>query len=129
VKQQKEIKMDFLNISGFNVLAGKNREFQTWVRANTPALARAMPQGVELVGIYACIFTSEKQSGAYKMVWRLDSYGAMDRLVAAAGENPELARLMDELGKFYDVRLGADWSNELLKAVADATIWSDYPEG
>ena len=81
-----------------------------------------------MVGIYASMFSSEKHSGDFKSVWRLDSYGAMDRFAAAMGENPELARLMDEMGKFFDVRLGADNSSELLKSVADITIWADYPE-
>lgn len=120
--------MDFLNVFGFSVPPGKNQEFQAWVRANSAALAKAMPKGIELVGIYASIFSSEKHSGDYKMVWRLDSYGAMDRFAAAMGENSELARLNDELGKFFDVRLGADYSRELLKSVADITIWADYPE-
>lgn len=120
--------MDFLRIIGFGVPAGKNREFQEWVRANSAALSRAAPEGMELVGIYASIFSSEKHSGEYKIVWRLDSYGAMDRGAAAARENPEFARLLDELGAFFDVRLGADYSNELLKSVAEATIWADHPE-
>ncbi len=120
--------MDFLNVGGFSVPPGKNQEFQAWVRANSAALGKAMPKGIELVGIYASMFSSEKHSGNYKMVWRLDSYGAMDRFAAAMGENSELARLMDELGKFNDVRLGADYSSELLKSVADITIWADYPE-
>ena len=120
--------MDFLNIGGFSVPPGKNREFQAWVRANSAALAQAMPKGIELVGIYASVFSSEKHSGGYKVVFRLDSYGAMDRFAAAMGENPELARLMDEVFKFGDVRLGADNSRELLKSVADLTIGADYPE-
>ena len=52
----------------------------------------------------------------------------MDRFAAAGGENPEYARLLDELGSFGDVRLGADFSSELLKSVSDITIWSDHPE-
>ena len=120
--------MDFLIINGFNVPAGKNRDFQNWVRANAAALSRSAPDGIELVGIYASMFSSEKHSGFYKSVWRMDSYGAMDRFAAAAGENSEFARLLDEFGAFGDVRLGADFSGELLKSVADITIWSDYPE-
>jgi hypothetical protein len=120
--------MDFLNVNGFNVPPGKNLEFQAWVRANSAALAKAMPKGIEFVGIYASMFSSEKHSGDYKMFLRLDSYGAMDRFAAAMGENSEGARLMDELGKFFDVRLGADYSSELLKSVADIIIWADYPE-
>lgn len=112
--------MDFLSIQGFNVRPGKNLEFQEWVRANTAALSNALPEGVELVGIYSTIFSSEKHSG------QLDSYGAQDRL--AGSDSPELARLFAEALSFGDVRLGADFSNELLKSVADVTIWADYPE-
>ena len=120
--------MDFLNVSGFSVLPGKSLEFQAWVRANSAALAQAVPEGTGLVGIYATMFSSEKHSGDYKVVFRLDSYGAMDRFAAAMGENAEFARLMEELGGFGDVRLGADRSDELLKSVADATIWADRAE-
>ena len=120
--------MDFLNVSGFGVLPGKNREFQAWVRANSAALTEAMPEGMELVGIYATIFTADKHGGDYKAVWRFDSYGAMDRFTAAMGDDPELARLMEELGSFYDMRLGVGYGDELLKSVADVTIWADHAE-
>jgi hypothetical protein len=52
----------------------------------------------------------------------------MDRFAAAAREDSEFARLLDELGSFTDVRLGAGESSELLKSVSDITIWADYPE-
>jgi hypothetical protein len=120
--------MDFLNVGGFTVKAGKNIEFQEWVRANSSALAKVFPKGTELVGIYANVFSSEKHSGAYKLVIRMDSYGAMDRLAAAGKENPEFMRLASEFASFSDVRLGADFSSEILKSVADITITADYPE-
>ena len=120
--------MDFLVIDGSNVRSGKNREFQDWVRANSAALAKAAPEGTKLVGIYASMFSTEKHSGFCKVVWRMDSYGAMDRFAAAARENAELGRLLDEMAKFMDVRPGADYSRELLKSVADVSIWGDYPE-
>lgn len=120
--------MDFLVINGFNVPPGKNREFQKWVRENSETFAKNMPEGWEFVGVYSSMFGSEKHSGNYKSVWRLDSYGAMDRFAAAAGEDTEFARLLDEFGAFSDERLGADSSSELLKSVADITIWADYPE-
>jgi len=52
----------------------------------------------------------------------------MDRFAAAAGEESEFARLLDELLSFMDVRPEADWSKELLKSVADITISADIPE-
>ena len=120
--------MEFLHISGFDIPPSKSLEFQEWVQANSVALSNRAPDGIELVGVYASMFTSEKQSGHYKLVWRLDSYGAMDRFAAAARDDAELARLLDELGSFYDVRLGVGESVELLKSVSDITIWADYPE-
>jgi len=121
--------MDFLLIGGGNVIPGKMREFQKWVRANSGSLGRlASENGYELVGIYFSMFTSEKHSGACKTVWRLDSYGAMDRMAAAPPKSPELARLLDELDGFFDVRIGADWSGELLKSVSDITVTSDHAE-
>jgi hypothetical protein len=120
--------MEFLLVNGFDVPPGKNREFQEWVYSNSEALSKGAPEGIELVGIYAGIFSSEKHSGAYKIIWRLDSYGAMDRFAAAGGEKAEFARLLNEFGAFGDVRLGADFSGELLKSVSDITIWSDQPE-
>ena len=120
--------MDFLNIGGFDVKPGKSRELQQWVQANAEALSANAPEGIELVGIYATMFSSEKLTGHYRMVWRLDSYGAMDRFAAAIPENPELARLFDELDSFIDDRLGTGSSSELLKSVADTTIWGDIPD-
>ena len=120
--------MDFLYISGFDLPPGKSRQFQSWVQQNFKALQAAMPKGNELVGIYAVMFSSEKESGSYKMVIRLDSYGAMDSFAAAVQANPDLNRLMDELGSFGDVRLGANFSTELLKSVSDISIWADPAE-
>ena len=117
--------MDFLAITGFDVKPGKSRELQEWARANSAALSANAPDGIELVGIYAAMFSSEKQTGHYRIIWRMDSYGAMDRFAAAVPGNPELARLMDELDSFTDYRLGTGSSNELLKSVADTTIWGD----
>ena len=120
--------MDFLNIGGFDVRPGENVAFQKWVRENIEALRDNMPQGTELVGIYAAMFTSEKDTGQYRVIMRLDSYGAMDTFAAAAAEDPELVRLLGEMASFGDVRIGAGGSGELLKSVVDITIWADEPE-
>jgi hypothetical protein len=120
--------VDILSVEGFNVLPGKTQEFQDWVRANSDALAEHSPDGTELVGIYATVISSEKHSGNTKIIWRLDSFGAMDRFRAAMEGDPELARLLDELGAFGDVRIGADYSEELLKSFAEIAFWGDHPE-
>jgi len=120
--------MDFLHISGYDVAPGKNIDFQKWVQANAAALSNLTPDGIELVGIYASMFDSEKKSGHYKSVWRMDSYGAMDRFAAEAGSNAELTRLLDEFASFQDVRLGSGESVQFLKSVSDVTIWGDFPE-
>ncbi len=120
--------MDFLVIGGYDIPPGKALEFQSWVRENHQALNQATPDGIELVGIFSSMFTSEKNSGAFKTVWRLDSYGAMDRFAAAVQANPEFRGLLDEMGAFQDVRLGSGNSSELLKSVVDISIWADYPE-
>jgi hypothetical protein len=120
--------VEFLTINGFDIPPGKSKKFQQWVRDNHQALNQAAPEGIELVGIFATMFSSEKNTGQFKTVWRMDSYGAMDRFAAAVQENPELRRLLDEMGAFQDIRLGAGNSNALLKSVADLSIWADYPE-
>jgi hypothetical protein len=120
--------VDILSVEGFNVLPGRTQELQDWVRANSAALAEHAPDGAQLVGIFATMVSSEKHSGKTKVIWRLDSFGAMDRFTAAMGEDPELARLLDELGDFGDARIGADFSEELLKSFADIAFWGDHAE-
>ncbi len=118
--------MNFLYIVGFDVPPQKEREFQKWVQANSQAFHEALPEGLALLGIYSDIFSSEKESGRYKLMVRMDSYGAIDRL--AASNNPKLAQLLKELGDFNDVRIGAHSSSSLMKTVADIVIWEDYSE-
>ncbi|KKL26832.1 hypothetical protein LCGC14_2391300 [marine sediment metagenome] len=122
--------MDILSIGGFDVLPGKALEFQKWVRENMKALSDATPEGIELIGIYASIFYSaDNKMGQSRIIWRFDSYGAQDRFAAAmAAKDTEFARLLEEMGSFNDVRLGAGFSIELLKSVSDLSIWADNPE-
>ena len=122
--------MDFLVINGFDIPSGKMLEFQKWVRENMKALSDATPEGIELVGIYASMYYSaDNKMGGFRIIWRLDSYGAQDRIAAAmAAKDTEFARLLEEMGSFNDVRLGAGFSTELLKSVSDLSIWADIPE-
>jgi hypothetical protein len=120
--------MDFLEITGFSVPSGKNIEFQAWVQANSDALGRSLPEGIELVGVYAARFTSQRDAGDYRLILRLDSAAALDRFSDAMKQGKDLTRLMGELWDFADVRLEAGASDELLKSVLDVMIWADHPE-
>jgi len=116
--------MDFIADFGFDVKQGKGREFQQWMSENESAFAAACPDGVEYIGTYGVIYSSEKHAGGYRQFFRFDSYGAQDRLAAAMKEDDAFATLMDQWGDFVDDERGADWSNGLYKAVTDLSMWS-----
>lgn len=114
--------MEFLQVYGYEVEQGKAADYQKWVTENEEAWKAAMPEGTDYVGTYAAIYTSEKKSGSFFTVYRLDSYGAQDAL-AEALKGGELARVMGESTRFVDFEKGAGWSQLLLKSITDATIW------
>jgi hypothetical protein len=116
--------MRFISESGYTVKVGEEEAHQKWLEENEPAFAAAAPEGVKYLGTFAMVFSSEKQSGFYKTYMELDSYGAMDRLAAAAkDESSDFGRLLRESSRFADYDLAAPWSNGLYKAVVDATIF------
>lgn len=117
--------MDFIADFGFDVKQGKGREFQQWMSENESTIAAACPDGVEYIGTYGVIYSSEKHAGGYRQFFRFDSYGAQDKLAAAMKEDEAFADLMDKWGEFVDVERGADWSNGLYKAVTDLSMWSN----
>jgi hypothetical protein len=78
--------MDFIADFGFDVKQGKGREFQHWMSENESTFAAACPDGVEYIGTYAVIYSSEKHAGGYRQFFRFDSYGAQDTLAAAMKE-------------------------------------------
>ena len=110
--------MDFLSIGGrqhhprpdaANSKRGFVRILEAW--GNWPPR-----MGVLLVGIYFSMFGSEKHSGACKTVWRLDSYerDGSDGCCPPS-KCPELARLLDELEGFFDIRIWSRLERELLE--------------
>jgi hypothetical protein len=117
--------MDFIAEFGFDVKKGKARDLQRWLSENESKLAAACPSGVEYIGTYTVVQTSEKRAGAYRQLLRLDSYGAQDTLAAAMKEGGEFADLFEELSQFVDQEREADWSSGLYKAVTDASIWGE----
>ena len=117
--------MDFITEFGFDVKQGQARDFQGWLTENESKLAAACPSGVEYIGTYAVIYTSEKQAGAYRQLFRMESYGSQDTFAAAMKEGGTFATLIDEMSKFGDQDREANWSSNLYKAVTDTSIWGE----
>jgi hypothetical protein len=116
--------MDFIAELGFDVKQGKGLEFQRFLAENESKFAAALPDGVEYIGTYGVIYSSEKHAGGYRQFLRYDSYAAQDAMAAAMKEDEAFAAMVDAWGEFIDLERGADWSNGLYKAVTDLSIWS-----
>ena len=116
--------MDFITEDGYEVKPGMQEEYQEWVIANQDALRRAMPEGIEYIGTYVAVYGSDYAGGSWRDLYRIDSYGALDRM-AAEGRRPdsELAKLQRESFKFIDLSRSPErWTHNLYKNVVDATI-------
>ena len=117
--------MNFIAEYGFDVKKGQAQDFQRWLSENESKLAAACPKGIEYIGTYAVVQTSEKHTGGFRSLLRMESYGSQDTLAAAMKEGGAYADLFMEMTKFIDQDRGADWSSNLYKAVTDASIWGD----
>ena len=116
--------MRFIEEFGYTVKVGHEEAFQRWLGENEEKLAKAHPEGTRYLGTFATVFTTDKQSGNYRMFVELDSYAALDRLAAAAKDaSSEFGRLNREGSRFGDFDLSAPWSKALHKAVVDTTLW------
>ncbi len=114
--------MDFILEQGYDVKKGKMAEFQKWLAANEKEIRNSAPQGCEYIGTYVVVASSEKSAGFARSLWRLDSYGAQDRLAAAGKEEGPFRSLALEFADYFDDD-SDNWSQTLLKAVVDATIY------
>jgi hypothetical protein len=115
--------MNFIAEFGFDIKQGKAREFQEWLSGAESKLAAACPAGVEYVGTYAVIYSTEKHAGGFRQFLRLESYGSQEALAAAGKEGGDFGALLKEMNEFVDQERAADWSNGLYKKVTEATIW------
>lgn len=116
--------MRFIQEFGFTVRVGQDEAHQKWMLENEEKFAKAHPEGTRYLGTFATVFTTDKQAGFYRSFVELDSYGALDRLAAAAKDaSSEFGRLNREWSGFGDYDLNAPWSQGLFKAVVDATVW------
>ena len=117
--------MRFIVEQGFDVKEGKVREYQEWLQANEDEIVTHCPEGIEYLGTYTAIYTSEKSAGTFKSYWQMDSYAAHDRFAAAMREDSRFSELIGEATSFVDQANDANWSNSLFKAVVDASVWGE----
>jgi hypothetical protein len=117
--------MDFIAEFGFDVKKGQAQDFQRWLSENESKVSAECPDGVEYIGTYAVVQTSEKHAGGYRQLFRLESYGSQDTWAAAMKEGGTFANLVGEMFKFVDQERDADWSSNLYKAVTDASLWGE----
>jgi hypothetical protein len=117
--------MDFIAEFGFDVKKGQAQDFQRWLSENESKIPAACPPGIEYIGTYAVIYSSEKHSGGYRQLLRMASYGSQDTLAAAMKEGGAFATLLEGMTEFIDQDREANWSNGLFKAVTDTSIWGE----
>jgi hypothetical protein len=117
--------MDFIVEEGFDVKKGQAQDFQRWLSENESKLAAACPSGVQYIGTYAVIVSSEKHSGQYRWLLRMESYGSQDTFAAAMSEGGVFAGLVEGMTEFMDEDREADWSRGLYKAVTDTNFWGE----
>ena len=116
--------MRFIQEFGYTARVGQDEAQQKRLIENDAALAKSMPVGTRYIGTFSVVISTEKDAGSYRVLFELDSYGAMDKLAALAKDpKSEYGRLIRESTKFSDYDLAAPWSNTLMKDVIDASIW------
>lgn len=109
---------------GYSVPPGREEDHQAWVLANEASLRAATPAGIELIGIFAMVYSSEKNAGFYRIFMKLESYAGLDRLSEAMKDaDSDFGRLIREHSGFMDLSWGAPASNGLHKAVVDAAVF------
>ena len=121
---RRALAMRFIQEFGYTVRVGQDEAHQRWLIENEARIRAAAPAGSTYIGTFAVVYSSEKQSGGYRMVFELDNFAALDSSAAATKDpKSEYGRVVREWSQFLDTSLEAPWSNGLLKNVVDATIW------
>ena len=115
--------MRFVDVQGFCIRLDNQVEFQKWLVENEERIKKSYPAGTEYGGIYAAVFSSEKNAGEYYWLDILDSYAGMDRGAALLKDpTSDFAKISEEFLRFLDTDRSAGSSRILLKSVVDATI-------
>ncbi len=119
--------MRFIDVSGFCVRLDRQTEFAQWVIDNEERIKQSYPEGSSFGGIYAAVFSTDKDGGEWYWLDILDSYGALDHSAAAAKDpTSELSKIETEFLAFIDPDRRAGWSRHILKSVLDVTV-KDVP--
>ena len=113
----------FLGFEGGTIRDGMMGQAYEWLVTNEAELRSSAPEGTEYLGVYAPVFTSEKNPGDVYFVYAMDSYGALDRQ-AASGDS-RFGELVDEWNTFLDSSPGTLGEKVLYKSLTSATVWGD----
>jgi hypothetical protein len=113
-----------LVFEGGTIKEGMMGEAHEWLIANEAELRSSAPEGTDYLGVYAPVFTSEKNPGDVYFVHAVDSYGALDRQ-ADPGAGSRFGELFDEWAGFLDGSPGTLGSKILYKSLSGATVWGD----
>jgi hypothetical protein len=116
--------MSLIFEQGFNVKRGQEEAFQRWTTDNDAALKEGTPTGVEYLGTYIVAMSSEKESGEYRVLWRLDSFASFDVMEEAArDEKSAWGRLNREATEFLDLPIGGQYSSSIYRPLVGAVVW------
>jgi hypothetical protein len=116
--------MEFITEDGYQVKPGMDEEYQQWVIDHAAEFRASLPEGIEYIGTYVTVFSSDQASGGWRDLFRIDSYGALDRWAAAAKDPDSVfGRLARESSRFVDLdRSPERWTHNLYKSAVDATV-------
>jgi hypothetical protein len=86
----------------FALQPGKAREFRQWLATHEEKLRVTCPGGVDYLGTYALVHTTDDGAGDIRIDWAMDTYSAIDALDAAMDEPGPLHELLDEIRQFAE---------------------------
>ena len=109
---------------GFNVKRGQEEAFQKWTEDTDELTRKASPPGVEYLGTYIAMLSSEKEAGEYRTLWRIESMAAFDAMEEAARDpESDWGRINREVTEFMDLPIGGQYSFSVLRPLVGAVIW------
>ena len=109
---------------GFNIKRGKEEAYQKWMTEHDAAYKEATPPGVEYLGTYIVVMSSEKHAGEYRALLRIESFASIDTMFELARDEKSVwGRLSREETEFWDLPVGADFSFGIYRPLIGAVIW------